>query len=177
VGKPRLTKAQRTVVARERERAALQMRKAGATYEQIAQALHIAPMTAYYAVGRALRRITEGYREDAEDIKALELDRLDAMQLILWAQMQAVTSTPEQVLRAVEGLLRVMDRRARYLGIDKSLPAQPRDDIDQPNKAFEPIIKGATTEELYQLRMIVQTIRDRLAERKPLADGPTPPGW
>ncbi|HKJ76511.1 MAG TPA: hypothetical protein VKA64_04830, partial [Gammaproteobacteria bacterium] len=63
-------------------------------------------------VSRALAEINAKTAEDAEEVKRLELERLDRMLLSLWPK---VTNGDPQ---AVEKALKVSERRARLLGID-----------------------------------------------------------
>lgn len=109
---PESTTSQRIIRGRERELKALEMRKAGATFEQIGNALGITPQGAHRAVKRALRRIIEKSDEAAEEIRRLELERLDAMLLALWPQAKRGN------LGAVDRILRIMERRAKLLGLD-----------------------------------------------------------
>lgn len=101
----------RMIRAREREKKALELRKAGATYAQIAEKLGYSdPKSAWHAVMRALDRLP---REDAEKVRRLELSRLDTIALRLWRKI-----VEEGDIQAVNAYLRVMERRARYLGLD-----------------------------------------------------------
>lgn len=94
----------------ERRRQALELRKAGATYEQIAAELGIrSKRAAWGIVQTALAEIT---REPAQAVLDLELSRLDAMLLGLWPTARKGNHG------AVDRVLRIMDRRARYLGLD-----------------------------------------------------------
>lgn len=94
----------------ERRTRAVQLRKAGATFEQIAQQVGYSDKSAAYnAVQIALQHLE---REPAEELLALELARLDEMQLAL---AQRVRNGDE---KAIQAALAVMDRRARYLGLN-----------------------------------------------------------
>ena len=97
----------------ERRRQALELRKAGATYEQIAAELGIkSKRAAWGIVQTALAEITH---EPAQQVLDLELARLDAMLVGLWSTARKGNHG------SVDRVLRIMDRRARYLGLD----AQP----------------------------------------------------
>jgi hypothetical protein len=100
----------RKVRAAERQRAALELRKAGASYPQIAAELG-------YAHARAAQKAVETglhayLREPAEELLRLELDRLDRMQVGIYSQ--AVSGD----LAAIQIMLRIMERRAKYTGLD-----------------------------------------------------------
>jgi hypothetical protein len=88
---------------------ALNLRIAGGTYQQIADALGYKNRDgAFRAIDTALRDIP---RESAERLKVLELDRLDKMQAILAKQVN------EGHLGAVDRWLKIMEHRAKLLGI------------------------------------------------------------
>jgi len=107
--------------AREREVKALELRKAGASYKQIAEKLGYAdPKGAWSAVMRALDRLVP--KEDAEKVRKLELSRLDTIALRLWKRI-----VEEGDIQAVNAYLRVMERRARYLGLDAPQKVAPTD--------------------------------------------------
>lgn len=104
--------SRRKVTARERELRALELRKAGLTYLQIAQQLGITEQGAHKAVMRTLKRLNERIMEQAAEVRRLELERLDAMLLSLWPQARKGN------LGAIDRVLRIMQRRADLLGLD-----------------------------------------------------------
>jgi hypothetical protein len=172
----KLTLDQRKILARQREAAALSLRKAGVSYNQIATQLNIAPLYAYRVVQRALQRIVEDYRPDAERLIALELERLDAMTLPLWQLINNPKAEPELIQGAVDRVLKIMDRRAKLVGLDKLEPATPASQADKTARALSPTLKGATTEELLELRRIFEAVRARRASHveraEPAGSGP-----
>lgn len=98
---------------RERMRIALDLRKQGHTYEQIAADKRINYASrgdAYKLVQDAIKEIT---REPAQAVLTLELERLDAL---LVAMMPLALKGDE---KAALRVLNIMDRRARFLGLDK----------------------------------------------------------
>jgi hypothetical protein len=101
----------RQVRAHERHLQALELRKAGVTYEVIAGQLGYANASgARKAVVSALKATL---REPAAEVRELELARLDAMLLPLWRRVQAGDE------KVVDRALRIMERRARLLGLDR----------------------------------------------------------
>ncbi len=95
---------------RERALQALEMRKAGATFEVIAgQLRYSSKADAYKAVMRFLDKQAD---EAAEPLRRLEVERCDKLQLAVWAD--AVGGN----LKAIETVLHIMERRARLLGLD-----------------------------------------------------------
>ena len=104
----RRTNTERRVDRATRRQEALSMRLAGARNDQIAQALGVHPRTVITWVTEAVRDIP---REEAEELRRLELDRLDALQGAVWrAAMRGD-------VRATDRVLAIMDRRAKYLGL------------------------------------------------------------
>lgn len=88
---------------------ALQLRHAGATYRQIGESLGVSAPTAQDYVQWALDQVIE---EPAADVLALELQRLDTLQMSWWAKAQNDT-------KAAELVMKIMATRQRLLGIDK----------------------------------------------------------
>jgi hypothetical protein len=100
----------RRVKAAERQRQAMQLRIAGASYAAIARELGYAhPKGAERAIIAGLRAF---FREPATELLPLELERLDRLQVALWPDAIAGN------VQAVMAVLRIMDRRARYCGLD-----------------------------------------------------------
>lgn len=94
----------------ELEKKTLDMRRGGATYQEIADELGYKNRgTAYKAVHRAIGRTLQ---DSADDLRAVEADRLDRLQMGSWAA--AMRGDP----KAVANVLRVMERRAKLLGLD-----------------------------------------------------------
>lgn len=100
----------RRIKAHDRHLKALELRKAGATYQAIAEQLGYAHAKgAHKAVASALKATL---REAADGLRELELVRLDAMLLALWRRVQNGDE------RAIDRALKIAQRRARLLGLD-----------------------------------------------------------
>lgn len=98
------------VTAAEKRRKALELRKAGATYEQIAQEVGFAHKgNAHRAVAEAIASIP---RADAEELVAITTARFDALILGLWPKARAGDTA------AAREVLRVERDRARLLGLN-----------------------------------------------------------
>lgn len=92
---------------------ALELRKAGASYDQIARQLgYTNKGAAHKAVTRALKATLATMTLDADEYRQLAAERLDAMLLGVW---QAATRGDPQAISAV---LRIEERRASMLGLD-----------------------------------------------------------
>lgn len=103
----------RKIQRAEQARKVLELRKAGASHDQIADQLKLANRSVSWKLFKAA--LHEVIREPAQDVLALELDRLDALLLGCW--QNAKSGDPHAIDRA----LRIMDRRAKYLGLDKPI--------------------------------------------------------
>lgn len=104
--------------ARDRETRAVAMRVRGASYQEIAEAVgYYDKAGAQKAVTRALAAAASEQREDRAVLVQRELDLIDA----------CIAGLAEKVgrgdVRAVEGTLRAIERRARLLGLDAPMRA------------------------------------------------------
>ncbi len=94
----------------EREGKALELRRAGFTYDVIADRLAYNDRSAARkAVERAIGRT---HQDAADDLRALEADRLDRLQSSRWSK--AIKGDD----KAFDRVLRVMERRSKLLGLD-----------------------------------------------------------
>lgn len=100
------------VLAKDRERECLSLRKAGATYDQIAERVGITREGARGAVARALAALSDVCTEEAKEVRQLELDRLDVMLLGIWDQARRGD------VQAIDRVLRIQERRAKFLSLD-----------------------------------------------------------
>ncbi len=103
------------LTALERERQGMALRMAGYTYDAIAERLGITKPGAYKAVMRALGRLRTQVMEDAGQLRTLELQRLDA----LFEQMYSQAERGNQ--GAIDRCIKIMERRAKLLGLDLPL--------------------------------------------------------
>ena len=99
-----------TIDAKLRAAKALEMRMEGMKFDDIAAELGFSGRQgAYDAVSRELKAIT---REPAEEVLRLDLERLDKMWGIHYLNAQAGDAM------ALSSCMRIMERRARLLGLD-----------------------------------------------------------
>jgi hypothetical protein len=111
---PRARTSPQAIEVLERERKALELRKGGATFEQIAQALGYSDRSnAHKAVRKAMR---ETIQEPAHQVRELELERLDVLLKALWPT--ALATGHKDQARTVERCLAIMARRSALLGLD-----------------------------------------------------------
>jgi orotate phosphoribosyltransferase-like protein len=113
---------------------ALKLRSQGLTYQDIADQQGCDVSTAYRRCKRALGAIPESV---ASEMRALEGERLDALQYAIWEKAMSGD------LRAVSSVLGIMQRRARLYGLDiADQPAQER---------YEPFTLDAVQREIARL--------------------------
>lgn len=101
--------APRRLVTATRKQKALTMRRAGIPVEAIAAHLGAHPSTVYAWLKDAIAAIP---REEADELRLLELDRLDA---IFRGHFAAAVSGD---VRSADTCLKIMERRARLLNLD-----------------------------------------------------------
>ena len=104
--------SRQAITAAERRITALELRKAGHTYQKIGEHLGCSESRARRVVVKELERIQEDLTEKADGIRSMELERLDT----LFRQMYGMAVKGDQ--GAVDRCLRIMDRRSKYLGLD-----------------------------------------------------------
>jgi len=94
----------------EKERQCLELRRAGATFEDIAVRLRYTNRSAAYKAYR--RAIARTLQQPADEIRTLEQDRLDKLLTAVWSAAMRGN------LGAVDRALRISERRSRLLGLD-----------------------------------------------------------
>jgi hypothetical protein len=113
----------KAIEAKEKAARALELRKEGKTFEEIAkEAGYSCRQSAYDAVKRAMAAIT---REPAVELIELELARLDSMWGSYYIKAQAGN------VLALEACLKIMQRRAKLIGLDA--PSESRAEFSGPD--------------------------------------------
>lgn len=116
--------AQRQIQAIEWKTNAYRMRAAGATIQQIADAVG----KSYTATSNALMEMMKNARErnaqELEYLRDLELDRLDQLMVRYW--QGALSGNLDHAAM----VLRIMERRARLSGIDAPIKTDSKIDIE-----------------------------------------------
>lgn len=96
---------------------ALDLRQAGNSYREIAKQLGASVSTIWEDINDALVTLADQEQEKTKMLRQLELERLDALHSSHWAN-----ATTGQDTQAAAVILKIADRRAKLLGLDK--PAQ-----------------------------------------------------
>ena len=94
----------------DKELRVIELRRSGLTWQRIADEMGYADHSgAYGAYKRAVKRTLQ---QPTKEVREMEVDRLDRMQLALWARVLKGDD------KAINTSLRIMERRARLLGLD-----------------------------------------------------------
>ena len=108
----------KSVATMDRAAKALELRRDGATFADIGCSLGITASGAWRMVQTMLRELRETMAEMAEEVRQIELQRLDSMLFALRSKIRRADC------KAIEVALRISDRRAKLLGLDAALKAE-----------------------------------------------------
>jgi len=131
----------------EKERKVLEYRRGGLTFDLIAERLGYASASgAHKAYLSACNRIVY---EDVVEVRKSEMDRLDIAQAAIWGDLTDTQNIDANTrARLVLALIKIMERRARLLGLDMPTKAQvevsiyDRDTIDDEVKRLVAILNS-----------------------------------
>ena len=127
-----LSTEQKVEIAERRKRA-LDLRLAGLSFRAIAKAEGVSHATIISDIKEALADIP---RSSAEELRQVESARLDQLQRAIWGDAL------KGDLGAVDKAVKIIDRRARLLGLDAPQQVQVSSDVDLDATA-EKILKAA----------------------------------
>lgn len=131
------------LLKKEKERKALELRKGGANFHQIAQAVGYADASgAYRAVKRAMKEITQ---EPAIELKTMQIERLNHMLLTLWPKVQQGDES------SINTALRVMDKIDALMGTE----AASQVDINVNHKDSILVIDGNKDDYIAAMKRMV----------------------
>jgi hypothetical protein len=138
----------RRIKAAERQLEALNLRRAGMGYQEIARQLgYKGPNGSWHAVHAALRRAV---REPADAVRKVELSRLDALLAAIWDK-----ATLQADGESIDRCLRIMRRRSELLGLDapKNMKLQHSGQVAVMD--WDSLVRAVPAEEL----------RDKIADK------------
>jgi predicted transcriptional regulator len=135
-----------TVFTAERRRRAVELRKQGLTLEQIGQRLGVSGVMAHRYIKDSLATLQAQTQDITATERRLELSRLDALHRDLWKTIFEGNSEPELKIKAILAMLKIMERRARLLGLDAPVKAAV---------AMAPGWEAPTPERLAEVRRLV----------------------
>jgi predicted transcriptional regulator len=113
----------RRIRTTEKTLKALELRKRGMNYTQIGEKLGCARSTACRYVLSELENLADKCREEAAHVRDLELQRLDALYLVAYAEVE------DGNIPAIDRCLRIMERRAKLLGLDAAEKVEHSGDL------------------------------------------------
>lgn len=124
----------RRVTALHRQQRAVELRRAGCSYREIGKAIGIGTTSAHRLVSQAVAEARNAVADDVNEMRALELSRLDALLGGLWADAR------RGHLGAIDRVLKIMERRAKLLGLDAparvSRAAVARDEVERDPTSY-----------------------------------------
>jgi hypothetical protein len=146
---PESQNSPRKIKAADKQLAALNLRRAGMGYEEIARRTGYRNASgAWHSVKAALDRML---REPAEDVRQLEVARLDALLAAIWNR--AITGDDGD---ALDRVLKISKRRSELLGLDvKQIKADHSGQVKVTMLNWEDLVRGVPKEDL----------RDRIDEK------------
>lgn len=147
----------RKLTALEKQIQACNLRIAGASYTAIADQVGYATESgARAAVRRAVLKRVEKLEESAEEVRHLELERLDQMQVGIWPR--AVRGHEGAITRQ----LMIMERRAKYTGADKATKVEVSGEVKHPEAEID--FRGWTAAQLERFEKLDGEINALLTE-------------
>jgi len=107
-GRPRGGVPKPEVVAKEQE--VVKLRRGGLTWDLIGERVGLSATGAHAAYERSLARVV---KEDVDAIRRVETERLDLAQSAIWGKVLQGDNA------SIQSLIRIMERRAKLLGLDQ----------------------------------------------------------
>jgi hypothetical protein len=105
--------------AQEKRARALELRRSGLGFAEVGAAMGVTKQTAHRWVKQELRELSEAIREQAEELRAEEADRLNAAAAAIWPAVL------KGQLRAQEVFIKNRARYADLLGLDLAPDREP----------------------------------------------------
>jgi predicted transcriptional regulator len=138
---------------------ALEMRRKGCSYPKIADELGVSLSTAYRYVNHELERLAKERRIEGEKVLEIELARLDRLTEAIMDRAEAGS------LDHMEAVLKLMDRRAKLLGLNA--PNRNIHEIDDKRALPDVELYNRTRALLLRLQAAGHDVGDRLLELSP----------
>lgn len=107
------------ITAAERRQQATALRLKGYTYAEIGAQMNIGRAQACKLVTAEMARTAAEAQGTTDALRALELDRLDAAQVAIWARAM------NGELDAIDRVLKISARRSALLGLDRPVKVAP----------------------------------------------------
>ena len=100
------------ISAAEKRKTSVQLREAGLTFKEIANQVGVSTARAHQYVEQELDQLNQKASESAETLRRLEAERLDRATTGIWAHVKRGD------YKAIDRLIKIMERRARLFGLD-----------------------------------------------------------
>ena len=113
--------AKSKLTAEERRLKAIELRRAGMTFEGIGKELSCSKQRAYQIVSKYMNQVQERCNEEVEAMRLLEAGRLDEAQHAIWEKVR------QGDIKAVRVFLQLSARRAKLFGLDSPIKIAPTD--------------------------------------------------
>jgi hypothetical protein len=125
----------RRITAAERRERVIEMRRAGYLYREIASEVGLTEARCNDIVKQYLQKMEDRCSELSEEIRQLEVERLDGLFRSAW---EVAMGTSNGRLRALEMAVKIQERRAKLLGLD----SPERQEIMGPNGGPVQMVKA-----------------------------------
>lgn len=144
-GKPRGRIIPKTMTKLERQELAVQLRREGYTYREIARLIRTTDKVAYQLVSDAFKSQQLRTKEQVEQLTELHSQRLDWMFLKLKDRIGSGDT------RAIEVATKLLDRQAKLLGLDAPVK-------QQVNVRYEQLSDQELAEEAQRVRVLLPSL-------------------
>lgn len=165
---PESTTSARITEGAERQKQAVALRIAGATFAQIGDRLGVTAQAAHKMVVKALADTAKKTAESAEQLRQMELQRLDALQASLWPD--AMRGDEQKVDR----VLKIMAQRAKLLGLNAPELFAPTDPTGK--NEYTGLSDGERITKLAALLDAARARRDGRSDEPRALEPDSPPG-
>lgn len=142
----------------ENQAKALELRRMGYGYVQIAHQLGVSKSQAHRYVAAGLSEAAAKVAASADELRTEDIDRLDALLGALWIKAK------RGEVAAVDRVLKILERRAKLLGIEAPVR------IEATGKDGKPIEVSSTTT-IDPSKLSIDTLRELLNARVGIASG------
>jgi hypothetical protein len=156
----RLTKAQQRVQKQELMNKAFEMRKMGATIRQIAATLDRSKSTVHKWIEEVCQELAKERGADAAMVLELDLARLETA--TRETMTRVVGDKGEAGNKAVDRLIKLVERRAKLLGLDK--PTKIAQTDPEGNAAWSPFADLPNDQLMARMEQSQAFIRQKLSE-------------
>lgn len=149
------------IMALERQRRVLELRKAGVTFAVIAEEVgYSSPQAAHRAFKAAMDELIQ---EPAMDLRTIQIERLNYALMKVWPGVQAGD------LKAIDSMLRIQERLDRLMGTEA--PSQ----VDVHHEGAVLVIQGNEDDYVAQMEQMARTAGaiDVPSEELPVRTDPT----